>query len=214
MLPGDRVTDLDRFPEDINYNTGLTIGLSTQTIDYFGLRVAQVYYQSINPLDNAKLTEPIPIVFERYYYNWAENIAHPIGRTKRIYFYDDEGDLTTQYKLLPKEFYNVSDREDIVYRRRQTIVSWLIARSKELGLGDALEGFFASFKNECDRYIAYGDSSIINLVSTSNEPWMDAATNTEMGTVRGAISLCFNKALLATPNTEIDLFLNNYGYSS
>lgn len=89
-----------------------------------------------------------------------------------------------------------------------------VGKPKELGLGTALEGFFAGFKNECDRYIAFGDTTIINLVSTSNEPWMDAATNTEMGTVRDAISLCFNKALLATPNTEIDLFLTNYGYSS
>lgn len=214
MLPSDRVTDLDRFPEDVNYNTGLTIGLSTQTIDYFGLRVAQVYYQSINPVDNSRLAEPIPIVYERYYYEWDKTINHPIERTKRIYFYDLEGELTTQYKLLPKEFYNVSDREDIVFRRRQTIVSWLIARSKELGLGTALEGFFGQFKNECDRYIAYGDRSIIDLVSASDELWMGAETNTGMGTIRDAISLCFDKALLSTPNTEIDLFLTNYGYSS
>lgn len=90
----------------------------------------------------------------------------------------------------------------------------MIARSKELGLGDALEGFFAIFKNECDRYIAYGDRSIIDLVSASDELWMGAETNTGMGTVRNAIILCIEKALQPTPNTEIDLFLNNYGYSS
>jgi hypothetical protein len=210
LLPLDVQTDLSRFPRDISYNTGLIIGLSTNTIDYFGLRVAQKFSQTINPENGDTLSVPIPIVYERYYYTWESKINHPISRTKRIYFYQENGDLSTQYKLLPKDFYNVSDREDIVYRRRQTIVSWLIARSKELGLGEILENFFKKYKTECDRFIAYGDRSIIVLIQNSTEPWLDLDTKTVLGSVRDSILICFNKSLEATTNEEIDIFLNGY----
>jgi hypothetical protein len=207
LLPVDKNINLDRFPSDINYNTDLVVGLSTLTIDYFGLRVAQIYTLILDIETLEKLNEPTPIVFERYFYDWNKDTLLPNGRTKHIYFYQTNGELSTEFKVLPKEFYNTSDKEDITYRRRQTIVSWLIARSKELGLGNALEGFFAEFKDECDRYIYYGDQAIINLSINSKLPWLDADTGTAMGTVRNTLATCFNKAKEPTPNEEVDAFL-------
>ncbi|MGL4619884.1 MAG: hypothetical protein ACRCZS_12625, partial [Chroococcidiopsis sp.] len=106
LLPSDRLIESDRFPSDINYNTDLTIGLTTKTIDYFGLRVAQVFYQSIDP-DTRELIPAIPVVFERYKYSWDEKNKLPLGRVKEIYFYKDDNTLSQEFKLLPKEFYNV-----------------------------------------------------------------------------------------------------------
>jgi hypothetical protein len=205
LLPSDCLISLDRFPFDLNYNTGLIFGLTTKTIDYFGLRIAQIFYQSLD-LDFQSI-EPIPIVFERYKYNWDEVTKYPTGRVKEIYFYQSDGQLSTEYKLLPKEFYNISDRADICNKRRESIVAWLIARSIELGLGDALKGFFAKYKDECDRYILYGDNKIFGLVASSQETWLNIDTKTPFKTVRNTIIFCLGKALEATSSQEIDDFL-------
>jgi hypothetical protein len=183
----------------------LIFGLTTKTIDYFGLRVAQIFYQSLDL--NFQQIEPIPIVFERYKYQWDDKTNYPTGRVKEIRFYQSDGQLSQESKLLPKEFYNISDRADICNKRRESIVAWLIARSVELGLGDALKGFFANYKDECDRYILYGDKKILNLVGNSKETWLDIDTKTPMGTVRTTIIFCLGKALEATPEGEIEEFL-------
>jgi hypothetical protein len=202
----DRLVSSHRFPGDINYNTDLAIGLTTKTIDYFGLRVAQVFYQSIYP-DTHEPRSPIPIVFERYKYTWDENNKLPLGRVKEIYFYKEDNSLSSEFKLLPKEFYNVSDRADITTRRRQTILAWLIARATELGLGVQVKDYFASYKDKTDKYVLYGDTEILNTVQTSTQPWLDLDTTTPMGTVRNAIAVCFTKALEPTGNAEVDAFL-------
>jgi hypothetical protein len=196
----------DRFPGGINYNTDLAIGLTTKTIDYFGLRVAQVFYQSIDP-DTNELIPAQPVVFERYKYTWDENNKLPLGRVKEIYFYKEDNSLSSEFKLLPKEFYNVSDRADITTRRRQTILAWLIARATELGLGAQVKDYFAQYKDLTDKYVLYGDIEILNTVQTSTQPWLDLDTTTPMGTVRNAIALCFTKALEPTGNAEVDTFL-------
>lgn len=206
LLSSDREPDCDRFPADINYNTGLLIGLTTKTIDYFGLRVAQVFYQSIDP-ETLDLIEPVPIVFERYKYSWDLNTGLPVGRVKEIYFYKEDSTLSEQFKLLPKEFYNVSDRAAITTYRRQTILAWLIARATELGLGQQVKAYFADYKDQTDKYVLYGDRTIIETVETATEPWFDLDTTTAMGTVRQAIVLCFSKALEPTGNNEVDEFL-------
>jgi hypothetical protein len=206
LLPSDIYIDLDRFPADVNYNTGLRIGLTTKTIDYFGLRVAQVFYQSIDP-DTKELIPSIPIVFERYKYTWDSLNKLPLGRVKEIYFYLDNGSLSEEFKLLPKEFYNVSDRADITTRRRQTILAWLIARATELGLGKQVKDYFAQYKDLTDKYILYGDCQILKTVKTSTESWLDLDTTTAMGTIRTAIAVCFTKALEPTGNNEVDKFL-------
>jgi hypothetical protein len=205
LLPSDRFYPLNRFPFDIDYNTGLIFGLTTKTIDYFGLRVAQVFYQSLD-LDFQGI-EPIPIVFERYKYQWDDKTKYPTGRVKEIYFYQSDGQLSQEFKILPKEFYNISDRADICNKRRESIVGWLIARSIELGLGDALKGFFANYKDECDKYILYGDNKILGLVANSKEGWLNIDTKTPFKTVRNTIIFCLGKALEATPSQEIDDFL-------
>ncbi|MEN9870515.1 MAG: hypothetical protein RLZZ171_1503 [Cyanobacteriota bacterium] len=204
----DRAFESDRFPEDINYNTDLVIGLTTKTIDYFGLRVAQVFYQSIYPDTHEPIT-PIPIVFERYKYNWDEQTKLPLGRVKEIYFYLENGELSEQFKLLPKEFYNVSDRADITTRRRQTILAWLIARATELGLGKQVKDYFAVYKEQTDKYVLYADCQILKTVKESAEPWLDLDTTTSLGTVRNAIAVCFTKALEPTGNDEVTQFLQN-----
>jgi hypothetical protein len=210
LLSPDKNIPLFRYPGDINYNTDLIIGLSTKTIDYFGLRVANIYYQTLDAFDSLKpLDNPLPIVLERYYYKWDEKTELPVARVKEVHFYFEDSSLDKQKKILPKEFYNTSDKENIVYYRRKTIISWLIGRSKELGLGDALEGFFSKFKNECDRYILYGDNKILGLVGNSQETWLDIDTQTPMGTVRTTIIFCLGKALEATPEAEIDNFLED-----
>jgi hypothetical protein len=206
LLPKDRTLDGDRFPEDINYNTNLVIGLTTKTIDYFGLRVAQVFYQSIDP-ETKESIPAIPIVFERYRYNWDNQTKLPTGRVKEIYFYLENGEMSEQFKLLPKEFYNVSDRADITTRRRQTILAWLIARATELGLGAQVKDYFASYKDKTDKYVLYGDTEILNTVQASTQFWLDLDTTTPMGTVRNAITMCFTKALEPTANAEVDTFL-------
>lgn len=206
LLPSDRFQQGDRFPADINYNTDLTVGLTTKTIDYFGLRVAQVFYQSVDP-DTRELIPAIPIIFERYKYSWDEKNKLPLGRVKEIYFYKEDNTLSQEFKLLPKEFYNVSDRADITTRRRQTILAWLIARATELGLGKQVKDYFALYKDQTDRYVLYGDRQILQTVQASTEPWLDLDTTTQMGTVRNAIAICFTKALEPTKNEEIDQFL-------
>jgi hypothetical protein len=206
LLPGDRFEYYDRFPADINYNTDLRIGLTTKTIDYFGLRVAQVFFQSIHP-ETKELIPAIPVVFERYKYSWDEKNKLPLGRVKEIYFYKEDNTLSEEFKLLPKEFYNVSDRADITTRRRQTILAWLIARATELGLGKQVKDYFAQYKDLTDKYILYGDCQILKTVKSSTETWLDLDTTTAMGTIRSAIAVCFTKALEPTGNTEVDKFL-------
>ncbi len=206
LLPSDRHIESDRFPTDINYNTDLVIGLTTKTIDYFGLRVAQVFYQSVD-METKELIPAIPIVFERYKYSWDEQNKLPLGRVKEIYFYKEDNTLSEEFKLLPKEFYNISDRADITTRRRQTILAWLIARATELGLGAQVKDYFASYKDKTDKYILYGDTQILDTVQASTQPWLDLDTTTPMGTVREAIALCFNKALEPTGNDEVTQFL-------
>jgi hypothetical protein len=206
LLPSDRNIPRDRFPEDINYNTELVIGLTTKTIDYFGLRVAQIFYQSLDPQTKEQI-DPIAIIFERYKYNWDSKTKLPTGRVKEIYFYLDNGTLSEQFKLLPKEFYNVSDRADISTRRRQTILTWLIARATELGLGAQIKDYFAVYKDQTDKYVLYGDQQILKTVKDSPEPWLDLDTTTSLGTVRNAIAVCFTKALEPTGNAEVDMFL-------
>lgn len=208
LVQTDRLLSLSRFPGDVNYNTGLSIGLSTETIDYFGLRVAQVFYQTIDT-ENYEPITPIPIVYERYRYNWDNNTKLPLSRIKEIQFYLEDGNLTTEKKLLPKEFPNTSDRANITYQRRKTILNWLIARSKELGLGTALEGFFANYKDQCDRYVLYSDVQLLSLIENATEPWLDIDSTTVMGTVRQACLLCFSKALEATTNEEVDSYLSS-----
>jgi hypothetical protein len=206
LLPSDRNIQSDRFPEDINFNTELTIGLTTKTIDYFGLRVAQVFYQSVDFETKASIPS-IPVVFERYKYTWDAKTKLPLGRVKEIYFYLDNGNLSEQFKLLPKEFYNVSDRADITTRRRQTILAWLIARATELGLGAKVKNYFAQYKDQTDKYVLYGDCEILKTVQTSTQTWLDLDTTTSLGTIRNAITACFTKALESTSNTEVDKFL-------
>jgi hypothetical protein len=206
LLPSDRNISGDRFPVDVNYNTGLVIGLTTQTIDYFGLRVAQIFYQSLNP-DTLELIPAIPVVFERYKYSWDEKNKLPTGRVKEIYFYKEDNTLSQEFKLLPKEFYNVSDRADITTRRRQTILAWLIARATELGLGSKVKDYFAVYKDQTDKYVLYSDCQILKTVKDSTEAWLDLDTTTSLGTIRNAIALCFTKALEPTGNTEVDKFL-------
>ncbi len=207
LLPSDRSVQGDRFPEDIDFNTGLTIGLTTETVDYFGLRVAQIFYQSVDP-ETHELISPIKIVYERYKYTWDEKNKLPLGRVKEIHFYKEDGSLSEQFKLLPKEFYNVSDRAEITTRRRQTILAWLIARATELGLGKQVKNYFSHYKDLTDKYLLYGDTGILATVENSTEPWFDLDTTTVMGTVRESIIMCFSKALEATPNVEVDNFLN------
>jgi hypothetical protein len=206
LLPSDRNIESDRFPADVNYNTDLAIGLTTKTIDYFGLRIAQVFYQSVDP-DTLELIPAIPVVFERYKYTWDEKTKLPLGRVKEIYFYRSDNTLSQEFKLLPKEFYNVSDRADITTRRRQTILAWLIARATELGLGKQVKDYFANYKDLTDKYILYGDCQILKTVKSSTEPWLDLDTTTSLGTIRNAIAVCFTKALEPTANTEVDQFL-------
>jgi hypothetical protein len=206
LLPSDRNISSDRFPEDINFNTELTIGLTTKTIDYFGLRVAQVFYQSIDP-GTRELIPAIPVVFERYKYTWDAKNKLPVNRVKEIYFYKEDGNLSDEFKLLPKEFYNVSDRSDITTRRRQTILGWLIARATELGLGTKVKDYFAQYKDLTDKYVLYGDCQILKTVKDSTETWLDLDTTTSLGTIRNAIAVCFTKALEPTSNAEVDKFL-------
>jgi hypothetical protein len=115
--------------------------------------------------------------------------------------------LSQEFKLLPKEFYNVSDRADITTRRRQTILAWLIARATELGLGSKVKDYFAQYKDLTDKYVLYGDCQILKTVKNSAEPWLDLDTTTSLGTIRNAIAICFTKALEATPGHEVDRFL-------
>lgn len=201
---------MDRFPGDVNYNTDLVIGLTTQTIDYFGLRVAQVFYQNIDP-ETLDAIAPVPIVFERYIYNWNKDTKLPVSRVKEIQFYQEDGTLAEEKKLLPKEFYNVSDRSDIVTRRRETIVSWLIARATELGMETQTKDYFSDFKEETDKYVLYGDQAIIDTVRVSIEAFLDTPTglSSPMDTMRSAIITCLTKALEPTPNEEVSLFLAN-----
>lgn len=208
LLSSDRNINCDRFPTDINYNTDPVIGLTTKTIDYFGLRVAQIFYQSVDP-DTRELILAIPVVFERYKYTWDEKTKLPLGRVKEIYFYKDDDALSEEFKLLPKEFYNVSDRADITTRRRQTILAWLIARATELGLGAQVKDYFAIYKDQTDKYVLYGDPQILATVQSSPQPWLDLDTTTSLGTVRNAIAVCFTKALEPTGNNEVDKFLDN-----
>lgn len=209
LLPGDRpLVSGDRFPSDINYNTDLVIGLTTKTIDYFGLRVAQVFYQSIH-VETLELILAVPVVFERYKYTWDANSKLPLGRVKEIYFYKEDNSLSEEFKMLPKEFYNVSDRADITTKRRQTILAWLIARATELGLGSKVKDYFASYKDQTDKFVLYGDIQILKTVKSSTETWLDLDTTTSLGTIRNAINICFTKSLEPTPDAEIDQFLRS-----
>lgn len=211
LQSSDRLIIEDRFPEDINYNTGLAIGLTTETIDYFGLRVAQIYYQTLSAETLEPLATPIKQVFERYKYNWDAATKTPLARVKEIQFYQEDGVLTEQKKILPKTFYNVSDRADITKRRRSTIVDWLVARANELGLATETKDYFSLYKLETDNYTLYGDPDILTIVENSTETFLNVDTQTEMGTMRQAILLCLTKALEATPDAEIEQFLTtNY----
>ncbi|MGL4622103.1 MAG: hypothetical protein ACRCZS_24090, partial [Chroococcidiopsis sp.] len=146
-------------------------------------------------------------VFERYKYSWDEKNKLPLGRVKEIYFYKDDNTLSQEFKLLPKEFYNVSDRADITTRRRQTILAWLIARATELGLGARVNDYFAKYKDQTDKFVLYGDRQILQTVKTSTEPWLDADTTTQLGTIKNAILISFTQALEPTGNGEVDQFL-------
>lgn len=209
LAESDRGIPLFRFPGDINYNTGLTQGLSTLTLDYFGLRVVNIFQQVLDAT-LLPLPEPVPIVYERYKYLWDNATGLPTSRVKEIQFYFEDGTLDERKKLLPKEFYNTSDRARITEARRGTTLTWLIGRSKELGLGTALEGFFSSYQEATARYVQTGDTSIIDLVNSSTAPWMDADTGTVQGTVRQAIALNFQKALEIPTEEEINSFLTGY----
>jgi hypothetical protein len=206
LLPSDRNIERDRFPNDINFNTDLLVGLTTKTIDYFGLRVAQVYYQSVDPQTKESIPA-LPVVFERYRYSWDAKSKLPLSRVKEIYFYKEDGSLSEEFKLLPKEFPNISDRADITTERRQTILAWLIARATELGLGDKVKDYFAKYKDETDKYVLYGDCQILKTVKNSTEAWLDLDTTTSLGKIRNAINICFTKALEPTGNAEVDKFL-------
>lgn len=209
LLPSDRFVECDRFPGDINYSTDLIIGLTTKTIDYFGLRVAQLLYQSLDTDSFEPLDTPIPIVCEQYEYVWDEALKVPTSRVKKIRFYLEDNTLSQEFKILPKEFYSASDRTDITSKRRQTIMFWLIARATELGLGQPVKDYFAKYKDLTDRYCLYGDTTILQNVTDSTESWLEINTPTPMGTVRQAILLCFKKALEATPKAEINAFLQS-----
>lgn len=154
---------------------------------------------------------PIPIVFERYLYNWDKDTKLPVSRIKKIQFYQEDGSLTEEKKLLPKEFYNTSDRSDIVTRRRQTIVSWLIARATELGMETQTKDYFSDFKEKTDKYVLYGDQAIIDTVRVSIEAFLDTPTglSSPMDTMRSAIIICLSKALEPTPDQEVSIFLIN-----
>lgn len=208
LLPSDRYTESDRFPSDINFNTDLLVGLTTKTIDYFGLRVAQVYYLSVDPQTKEVITST-PIVFERYRYTWDAKNKLPLARVKEIYFYKEDGSLSEEFKLLPKEFPNISDRADISAKRRQTVLAWLIARATELGLGKQVKDYFAVYKDQTDKYVLYGDCQILKTVAASTETWLDLDTTTQLGTVRNAITVCFTKALEPTGDAEVGAFLKN-----
>lgn len=208
LLSFDRNIPMNRFPGDINYNTELTIGLVTQTIDYIGLRVAQVFRQTIDP-ETKEPIAPVDIVFEEYEYNWDETLKRPNSRVKKIYFYLENGERSLEYKILPKEFYSSSDKNDIVYYRRQTIVNWFIARAGEIGLGTLVNDFFALYKDATDKYILYGDRALLDIIENAEEQWLEAQTGTVHGTVRQSILFFFNKALEATPSVEITAYLES-----
>lgn len=167
-----------------------------------------MYYQSADQETKEPITA-IPIVFERYRYNWDASSKLPLSRVKQIYFYKEDGSLSEEFKLLPKEFTNISDRADISTKRRQTILAWLIARATELGLGTKVKDYFAKYKDETDKYVLYGDCQILKTVKASTDAWLDLDTTTSLGTIRNAIAVCFTKALEPTGNDEVDLFLKN-----
>lgn len=206
LVNNDLHLDFDRFPDDINYNTKLRIGLTSRTIDYFGLRVVKVLYQSIDP-DTTAAIEPIPIVFERYKYSWDEDIILPKSRVKEIYFYQHDGVINQRCKVLPKEFYNINDRADITHRRRSAIVAFLIARATELGLKKEVEAYFSLYKNQTDKYILYGDRDIISIVDSALNLWFNTDTLTPLGTIKNAIVVSFTKALEPTSNEEVTQYL-------
>lgn len=208
LLPSDKNTFLDRFPLDVNYSTDLTIGLTTKTVDYFGLRVAQIGYQTLDPITLQKI-EPLPVVLEKYEYFWDDNNLYPTDRIKKIQFYHEDGSVDPEAKILPKTFYSASDRAEITTYRRESIVNWLIARATELGMGNTLKLFFGQYQEQTNNYIMYADTDILNIVTNSSEPWMDVNTGTPLGTVRQSILACFTKALQATPNTEINAYLRS-----
>jgi hypothetical protein len=133
----------------------------------------------------------------------------PVSRVKEIKFYQEDGTLTEEKKLLPKEFYSASDRSDILTRRRQTIISYLIARAIELNLESQIKDYFATYKDETDRYTLYGDDDIIGIVANSSEVFLNVSTGLDapMNTMRSSIIICLSKALEPTPDQEVSLYL-------
>lgn len=205
----------DENPANINYTTDCIIGLQKSYIKYFALRILCTHTQ-VSDLITGEAITPIPVVQEKYIYTWGDD-GLPLSQGKEIRFYHKDGSIDTKpNKVLPGKSLESGDREKIVVARRNDIIDYLKARSKELGLmsedgTNLVESFFDSYFQSSEKYIKSGNPNLIELVKSSELSWLniDVSAVTPFATLRQAIIYNLQKTLEIPSQEEINQFLTN-----
>ena len=166
--------DWSFFPVDLNYVTGLRVGVQKQPIDYKSLRVAKRYYISHEPNTGERLPEPIYLVLEKYLY--AKNTRGEFtSQDKRAYFYLTDGSLyQDEYKLIPKDLNTPDLQEKIVSNRRAAVFPYLKGRARQIdavtgnqyNLTAKIEDFFDKFIVLKAKYVESGSLKITDSIQS------------------------------------------------
>lgn len=209
-----RYQDADYFPGEINYNTGLRIGLVSKSVEANFWRVGKIFFLAHDPDDLTVLEHPIPIVREVYDYGAIAENGLPSKQDKSAFFYvgtsQEEGGIEVSLdeensKFIPRGKNSVRDREAIGKNIRQGAIDHLQGMARLLGLETALRAFFATYKDQAEDYIQYGDKDLIALIENAPPEaasWLDVEIpGDEFGTVRFELQRVLN-AVFTYPTQE------------
>lgn len=179
--------DKSRLPVDIDFKTGLTVDLYKEVVMSGGAPVYKQYYTDADIDSNGAVTYSNPIVKLEYEFE-RDSISLAKSCTQKMYWYDTNGDISTEYKTI-KEFYNTSDSIAEAELRRSNIISdlkvktiGLLMYTEQISQADAAElgrPFLAAYKVEIYNYIDEANTSFAAAITNSpieTYPWIDNMT--------------------------------------
>lgn len=187
LLPYVYMGDKGKLPVDIDFKTGLSIGLYKEVIMDGGAPVYKKYYTGATSDEAGFITYSGPVVKIEYTFE-RDDLSLAKSCTQRFYWYDTNGNLSVCYKEI-RDFFNTAESIAEAEQRRGNVIADL--KIKVIGLLMYTEGisqpaaaelgrpFLAAHKADIYNYIDEantGFSDAVGAASAETYPWLDNMT--------------------------------------
>lgn len=176
-----------RLPEDIDFKIGLSVTLYKNVVMSGGAPLYKEYYVDAAVGNDDVIVYSNPIVRIDYTFE-RDSISLAKSSTQTIRWYDMEGNLSLDFKVI-KEYYNNSEALDEAALRRTNIINdlkvktiGLIMITNSMSQIDAAslgKIFLGGYKMEINNYIDEANmefKTIVQNVSSITYPWLDNMT--------------------------------------